>query len=215
MHEFLDILGQERDGLELLWIIAVLIFSALGGLSEWIKNKRSKSETDKPTPQPRKPMAPPRRSAGGLPPPSIPPDSRPQIPPRRSAPVQQRAPRAQPARKMVPSVPPRRPARPPLPQRGIPVQRPARHDIRQQPRISKAPPAVPTKIVEVPVEAELVRVSQMPLKEAEPPRPSIAKEPLLKRGQRLDRMDLRRAIVLNELLGLPVALRNEVHLWDR
>ncbi len=234
MHELLNILAQERDGVELLYVIAILLFSALGGLSEWIKKKRAQSEEDKRTlNRPRKPVAPPRQSATGMPHPLRPPGSRPQVPPRRLAPPHQRAPRAQPAQKSVPPAQPRHPARPPSPpQRGIPDRRPRPGQsppvvVQQQPRATREAPAPaptppppttpPTRKEQTPVAqpAQPVRTAEMARQEVAAPRPNVARDLIFKPGQRLGREDWRRAVILNELFSPPVSLRSDEHLWDR
>lgn len=239
MHELLNILAQrESDGMELLWIIAVILFSAVGGLSEWLKKRRAENEPEQAAPRPRKPAAPARRTASGsplsprpsdsrTPPTARPPVSRPQAPPQRPMPAQQRATRPPPARKAVPAAPPRRSSAAPLPQRGIPtVPRsgpgelpPAVAAQRQREATRKpiTPPAPPTRKEQAPdaQPAQPVRTAEMARQEVADRRPNIARELIFKPGQPLGRTEWRRAIVLNELLGPPVALRGETQVWDR
>ena len=64
-------------------------------------------------------------------------------------------------------------------------------------------------------QSQPVRTAETARQEISERRPNIAREQIFKPGQPLGRTEWRRAIVLNELLGPPVALRGETQVWDR
>jgi hypothetical protein len=115
MDNWIQIVAQDGGGLgDLAFIIAVLVFSGLGYLAEWFKNKQQEKEADQKWGKEKKP--PPARPPGK-------PDIKVQLPRR---PGQQR-PTAADRLRPAPPQPPRqaRPAQPP--------QRPGRETYTRQP----------------------------------------------------------------------------------
>jgi len=182
------ILAQDDGGIEgLYYVIAVLILSAVGALAEKFKQKYGETEE-----KPRRP-SPPR------------PTARPGRPP---LPTEQRPKPAAPPSRPWPRPPIRRPVQPP-------VARPA--EVAERP-VKKVPREF--KRYQAEVLRPAVEISETrPATEKPSPLVEVKKEKVecadIGSFDDLSLQDIRRAIVLNEILGQPVALRGESHLWER
>jgi hypothetical protein len=208
------------DGGEIIYVIALLVLAAGSAVFEKLKQKMADSKDRKPPDQrPSPPVRPTRQQP-----------SRPAAPPPR--PVQ----RSQPVRPARPAAPPR-PVRPaaPTPHPQQPVARPMRPapqrpPARQPERPVPAQPA-PQAHRERPGRGEVGRVTQHRVesgveKKAKAPRQAMGKlaadrrrdhppamlEPLetARSGsfRNIPLAEIRRAVVLNEILSAPIALRD-------
>jgi len=225
-----------RDGGELYYIIAILILGIVGAIADKLKNRMGGVDRERESrPEPPKPIARPQAGARPARPrtpqgrpilregparapaaPVRPPVRRPAPPPRRpmetprrgvpdaAEPVFQRAPAgpppARPAAKLGTLRPePVRPAKipPPPPPEGRPVQ-----------------PHAPTPVGRL-TPRQVARIAQVKETAHTLARPPIA-EPLdVGSFRQLNLAEVRRAIVLNEILGPALALRQAEHLWDQ
>lgn len=225
MIQWTGLLAQDSGGgfETILWVIAVLILSGVGALSEKFKQKREESKRHwKPTeieppshPTRRAPPRPSRPAAHRESPAPSAPTSRPVS--RRTAvpgaPAQVRPqPQKQKERHVQPTI-----RRQQEPQRQAPVRR----RVRSVTRTSSSTPELI---------AQLEQRAQLALKQAKPAGPSLAKPfhqadtkasssqqtPLSRPGvlasvrcmNRMSVSELRRAIVLSEVLRPPLALRD-------
>ncbi|MHC4441344.1 MAG: hypothetical protein ACYTF1_22725 [Planctomycetota bacterium] len=180
----------------LFYVIAVLILSIVGAVFEKFKRKMAgdQAEKIKAKPKPRVPARPPVRAE---------------------------RPAAPPARPVVGGQQRKAAARPPM------VQRRPRPPQRRRPVRVEKPPAQPIPVI-VKVEAEpVIPLAERPALEtekgAEPSPASEPKAPAAKKKRvigigsfrNLSRDEIRRAIVLNEILGPPIALRDYERPWER
>jgi len=217
------------DGAELFYVIAVLILAAVGAIVEKLKQKMGGSDAPKRTPPvPRRAdreSPPPRPAAPSRP--AARPVQRPAAPPR---PAQRQAPAVRPAVPARPLEPgPRRPPPPASPRRPEPVEPMRRRALAE----STEPPGrlEERQIAPVDDEYELGRVSRKQLSSAlledrprvrqsvggpaHPPVAPSAGQVHIGSFTGLGTAELRRAIVLYEVLGPPVALRDPGQMGDR
>lgn len=201
--------AQEDAGLQLLYVIAILILTAGGAIIEKIKQKQGEAERGRRgrTPRPARSPAPPPVEAEGefrfppVIPPVEPPVARPPLPRRPP-----REPR------------PERPRRRPRPV----VEAPARRERRiRREALAPAPSSVPTITGEAIGEFER-QISGVSEGRADALQSALSLEELRAREQsrspaavdaaafrRPTVAELRRAIVLSEILAPPVGLREE------
>lgn len=222
MDSWMSILAQSDDyGGELFYIIAVLILVSFSALFE--KFKRTMAGKDE---QPMKrPPAVPRRPDRPAQPPR--PVSRPQPP--RARPVGGETPPARPPvpARPGPAAPPRRPPAPP-PRRPTPTRRRVVTDaptpmsraaptplrpVRPAERLGPArlEPEVEKSSLQVSRLAKVVETRPAAL----PQRPSVEVVPDVGSFRHLSIAEIRRAIVLSEILSPPLALRNVQSTWDQ
>ncbi len=194
------ILGERgSDGSELIYVIAVLILAAVGAIFEKIKRKMAEPE-DKPgrPPVPRgiadqhkrvRPAPPPRPSGRRQPPRAWPVGQAP--PPRAAAPAV-RLPLETP--RLVPDESPR----------GVSRPAPAEPELR---------PAVEAEVIPQLV-GELSRGPERRPAATPGRRPSDLVADVGS-FRKLSLAEVRRAIVLNEILSPPLALRDAKQTWDQ
>jgi hypothetical protein len=209
----LTILAENDSGMDVLYVIAVLVLAGAGAIFEKIKQKSAeaqRNERGSVPPSVRPPVAPPvqRRSSTSFPSPVAPPPwssvrppaTRPTSPPRppqRAMPPQQQRQAPLPVRPRVP------------PEVGRPVSTSA------APRPQVVPAGVQQAVSELEQQVEsMTRGPQGALQSAQ----SLAQIRARQQAQarlalgsaafrKLTVADLRRAVVLNEILGSPLALR--------
>lgn len=189
---------------QLLWVVAVLILSAISAIAGKIRERQERARKGPSAPRGRPPAGADVESSK---------DMAEDLPPMR-----------RPPRRDVPSRPmpqvPRRPAPPtqrPVPSRTRPVEgmaprpapsvpRPAaqRQGVRRS-REAQAPPVARAPIT-VSAESDAPARTVLPLPEAKPAAPAAPAAPS---RLSLSRRQLRAAIVLREILGPPLALRDE------
>ena len=208
------LLAQDHGYGQLVYVIAILILSGLGALLEKLKNKQEQRTTSRPKPSEPSKTAPeqparipqPLGRVEPLPPqgpahsPPAPPTVRREpapLPPPRPVQSPPLAPSPVPTLRQPPPVP-RRPVVPPPQPQKVPPRRPIGEPKRPLPVPSVASRLQPT--IQAPEPPRVV--SQTPAQ----PVPAQAKTAMGRR-RRLSARELRRAVVLSEILQPPVSLR--------
>lgn len=209
----LFLLAQDHGNGQLVYVIAILILSALGALLEKLKNRREQQSTSR-----RKPAKPPPSTPGQTEPMPSPagrtespmhprgPGHPPLAPPttrRGSAPLPPpgpvQSPPLAPPPTLVghesPSIPPHPVTPPPRPQK-----RPPRQPIARP----KQPLAIPVASIATTLQPKVQTPDQTRIPLQVPP---VREKLMLGAKRRLTSRELRRAVVLSEILQPPVGLR--------
>ena len=190
----------QREGLDLqklIYLLIFVLFPLLGGLGKWLRDRSARkseeadAESSEQTPErlrtrpaPKRPVAPPAMPAPRRPAPAAPPETEPGPEVIIAQVLESAFPSQRP--------PPRRQERP---------VRPPRH---------AAPPRRPKRARRVSREEEVRALKDM-MEKREDAVPVPRHPAALGDWASLSIAELRRAIVLKEVLGPPVALRGELH----
>lgn len=205
------ILADADGGIQdLIWIVAILLLSIVGAIAEKLKRMGGPKE---PPEEPRSPK--PIRPPEPAPRPVQPQRARPQRPLPRAAETGPTRPRGPGSRPVRPPAPPRAPMAQPVARPGTPARPPAPAPVAPPPR--PAQPSLAVKdLSKVEVEGPLLAkdliqpiTAQSPKATAPPAQklPAAAIAPPVGSFRDLSLAEVRRAIVLNEILGRPLALR--------
>lgn len=220
MHMWASIMAVGDGGGELFYVIAILILGAITAIVEKVKQKMAGDDAPKrepPATRRAKPGPQPPRPARPQPPAARPAD-------RRTPPVRPAAPAAParpptPARRAAPPRPPttRAPAPPaPTPQieethRRLVAEAPTLQDVGEHEIGHVAQHHMETKVEKGRKPGKLTRKADR--------RPAAAPQAHTRSSvgsfRNLTLPEVRRAIVLSEILSPPLALRDPDQLWDR
>lgn len=215
-----NILAQDGDAGQLVWIIAVLILSAIGYLAEWLRNKQSEKEAEQrkrrmnvPSPTPEQREKPPVRPTHRR---QEQPTSRPVARPRPRSAERTTSPQPRPPTRPTQPPPTTEPARPaipiPVPQEGIAPPRAPRARRRQaeQPAVQAMAEAQQKQAAEMANLRERLRQAETQLQRQHKMTPAEVADALKNRSfKSITSEELRRAVILREIFALPPALREE------